>query len=140
MALKTETGIPLYYRVKSDPVAVFSWRTWRVQGIMGENKSNMLQSDLFDLSSLPQLSVPSAFLASIVFTSECETTFSIFLRIKQEPHQLWMASNNYVFGDGLLYVLNDCICIHNTLPWLRQWLQSTKYKLSQNRFMDHKRK
>ena len=57
---------------------------------------------------------------AIVFTSKYETTSSIFLRIKQEPHKLWMASNSYVLGDGLLYVLNDYTCIHNTLPWLRQ--------------------
>ena len=60
-------------------------------------------SYLFNLSSFPQLSTPSACLAAIVFTSEYETTSSIFMRIKQEPHQLWMASINYVFGDGLLY-------------------------------------
>ena len=44
---------------------------------------------------------------SRIFTSEYEATSSIFLRIKQKPHKLWMTSNNYVFGDGLLYVLND---------------------------------
>ena len=55
----------------------------------------------------PQLSVLSAYLVAIVFTSEYEATSSIFLRIKQKPHKLWMTSNNYVFGDGLLYVWND---------------------------------
>ena len=76
----------------------------------GENKSNMLQSYLDNLLSFPQLSAPSARLVAIIFTSEYETTSYIFLRTM---------SNNYVFGDGLLYVLNDYVCIHNTLPWLR---------------------
>ena len=63
----------------------------------------------------PQLSAPCAYLVAMVFTLEYETTSSIFLRINQEPHKLWMASNNYVFGDGLLHVLNDYTCTHNTL-------------------------
>ena len=70
----------------------------------------------------------SACFVAIVFTSKYETTSSIFLRIKQEPHKLWMASNSYVFGDGLLYVLKDYTCIHNTLPWLRQDSWITKGK------------
>ena len=63
----------------------------------------------------PQLSAPCAYLVAIILTLDYETTSSIFLRINQEPHKLWLASNNYVFGDGLLYVLNDYTCTHNTL-------------------------
>ena len=93
-----------------------------------ENKSNVLWSYLGNLSSFPQLSAPSACFVAIVFASKYETTSSIFLRIKQEPHKLWMASDSYVFGDGLLYVLKDYTCIHNTLPWLRQdsWIPKGK--------------
>ena len=62
---------------------------------------------MYSQSFIPTTLLTSAYLVAIVFTSEYEATSSIFLRIKQKPHKLWMTSNNYVFGDGLLYVLND---------------------------------
>ena len=118
MALKTQTGIPL--QTKLGPSRCSLMAHVEIVGYEGREQVRYVMSYLFNLSSFPQLSTPSACLAAIVFTSEYETTSSIFMTIKQEPHQLWMASNNYVFGDGLLYVLNVYICIHNTLPWLRQ--------------------
>ena len=118
MTLKTKTGIPLQTKLGLSRCSLMA----HVEsvGYEGREQVKYVMSYLFNLSSFPQLSTPSACLAALVLISEYETTSSIFMRIKQKPHQLWMASNNYVFSDGLLYVLNDYIYIHNTLPWLRQ--------------------
>ena len=121
MALKTQACIP-WLQTKLGPRCCFFRAHEENVGCDWKRISQMCYGHIWVIYH------HSACFVAIVFTSKYETTSSIFLRIKREPHKLWMASDSYVFGDGLLYVFKDYTCIHNTLPWLRQDSWITKGK------------